>query len=94
MSDSTQFPLNFLPERKIYTVGELSRAIREKLETAFPEVWVEGEISNCRPAPSGHLYFTLKDEAAQLRCICFKQQARYMRFRPEDGMHEPARGRL
>ena len=94
MSDSTQFPLNFLPERKIYTVGELSRAIREKLETAFPEVWVEGEISNCRPAPSGHLYFTLKDEAAQLRCICFKQQARYMRFRPEDGMQVLARGRL
>ena len=95
MSDSvTQFPLNFLPERKIYRVSELSRLIREKLEAEFSDLWVEGEISNCREAPSGHLYFTLKDASAQLRCICFRLQARYLRFRPEDGLQVTARGRL
>src|SRR3989304_5172349 len=95
MGDSvSQFPLNFLPERKIYRVGELSRSIREKLEAAFAEVWVEGEVSNFRAAASGHLYFTLKDEAAQLRCVCFRQQARYLKFRPEDGLLVTARGKI
>ncbi len=89
-----QFVLNFLPERRIYRVSEISRLIREKLEAEFADVWVEGEVSNCRAAPSGHLYFTLKDEAAQLRCICFRQQARYLRFRPEDGLQVTARGRI
>src|SRR3989338_10833298 len=89
-----QFQLSFLPERRIYRVSEISRLIREKLETEFADVWVEGEVSNFRQAPSGHLYFTLKDEAAQLRCICFRQQARYLRFRPEDGLQVTARGRL
>ncbi|MBI4459124.1 MAG: exodeoxyribonuclease VII large subunit [Acidobacteria bacterium] len=90
----SQFPLNFLPERKIYRVGELSRAIRERLEGEFADVWVEGEISNFRAAPSGHLYFTLKDESAQLKCVCFRLQARYLRFRPEDGLQVTARGRI
>ncbi|MFH1739760.1 MAG: exodeoxyribonuclease VII large subunit, partial [bacterium] len=89
---ATQVPLNFLPERKIYRVSELSRLIREKLEAEFADLWVEGEISNFREAPSGHLYFTLKDEAAQLKCVCFRLQARYLRFRPEDGLQVTARG--
>ena len=89
-----QFQLSFLPERRIYRVAEISRLIREKLETEFADLWVEGEVSNFRPAPSGHLYFTLKDEAAQLRCICFRQQARYLRFRPEDGLQVSTRGRI
>ena len=86
--------LTFVPERRIYRVSELSRLIREKLETAFPEAWVEGEVSNFRPASSGHLYFTLKDETAQLRCVCFRQFARYLKFRPEDGLLVTARGRI
>ncbi|MBI3896519.1 MAG: exodeoxyribonuclease VII large subunit [Acidobacteria bacterium] len=95
MSDSvSQFSLNFLPERRIYRVSELSRLIREKLEAEFADLWVVGEISNFREAPSGHLYFTLKDEAAQLRCVCFRLQARYLRFRPEDGLQVTARGRI
>jgi len=92
-----QFELNFLaraPERKIYQVGEISRLIREKLEGEFADVWVSGEISNYRPASSGILYFTLKDNAAQLRCVCFRQQARYLKFRPEDGLQVLARGRI
>ena len=89
-----QFQLNFAPERRIYRVSELSRLIREKLEAEFPEAWVEGEVSNFRPASSGHLYFTLKDETAQLRCVCFRQFARYLKFRPEDGLLVTARGRI
>ena len=89
-----QFLLNFIPERKVYRVGELSRLVREKLETQFFDIWVEGEISNFRPASSGILYFTLKDESAQLRCVCFRQQARYLRFRPEDGLQVLARGKI
>jgi len=93
----SQFELSFLPqipERKVYRVGELSRLIREKLEGSFPDIWVQGEISNFRPASSGILYFTLKDESAQLRCVCFRQQARYLKFRPEDGLEVLARGRI
>src|SRR5512140_2817906 len=93
----SQFELNFLaqiPERKIYKVAELSRLIREKLEGSFTDIWVQGEISNFRPASSGILYFTLKDESAQLRCVCFRQQARYLKFRPEDGLAVLARGKI
>ena len=90
----SQIQLNFAPERRIYRVSELSRLIREKLEAEFPEAWVEGEVSNFRPASSGHLYFTLKDETAQLRCVCFRQFARYLKFRPEDGLLVTARGRI
>jgi exodeoxyribonuclease VII large subunit len=90
-----QFSLNFAaPERRIYKVAELSKRIRERLETEFADVWVEGEISNCRPATSGHIYFTLKDDGAQLRCVCFKQAARLFKFRPEDGLQVTARGRI
>ena len=90
----SQFQLNFAPERRIYRVSELSRVIREKLEAEFADVWVEGEVSNFRSASSGILYFTLKDETAQLRCVCFRQYARYLKFRPEDGLLVTARGKI
>ncbi|MBI3934164.1 MAG: exodeoxyribonuclease VII large subunit [Acidobacteria bacterium] len=89
-----QFHLKFAAERHIYKVSELSRRIRERLEVEFANVWVEGEVSNFRRAPSGHLYFTLKDAAAQIRCVCFKQHARYWKFQPEDGLQVIARGRV
>ena len=89
-----QFALSFIPERKIYRVSELSRLVREKLEGQFADIWVEGEVSNFRPAASGILYFTLKDETAQLRCVCFRQQSRYLKFRPEDGLQVLARGKI
>lgn len=75
-----------LPERKIYTVSELTSEIRELLEGALPSLWVQGEISNFRPAPSGHYYFTLKDESSQIRCVMFKTQNRFLKFRPADGL--------
>ena len=91
---ANQFQFNFAPARRIYRVSELSRVIREKLEAEFTDVWVEGEVSNLRAASSGILYFTLKDETAQLRCVCFRQFARYLKFRPEDGLLVTARGRI
>jgi exodeoxyribonuclease VII large subunit len=83
-----------LPERKIYTVSELTAEIKDLLETEFGSVWVQGEISNVRLAPSGHLYMVLKDEAAQIRCVMFKPQSRFLKFRPEDGLHVAAWGRV
>ena len=85
---------DFQTRRKIYSVSELSQEIRNRLERDFPDVWVTGEISNLRPATSGHTYFTLKDATAQLRAVCFRSQARYLKFKPEDGLSVIARGKL
>lgn len=83
-----------LPERKVYTVSELTERIRDLLEQKFPSVWITGEISNFRPAPSGHVYFTLKDDVSQIRCVMFKIQTRFLKFRLENGLHVIAWGRL
>jgi exodeoxyribonuclease VII large subunit len=72
-------------ERRILTVSQLTAGIKDVLESTFDEVWVEGEISNLRRPPSGHLYFTLKDENSQIRGVLFKQQSRMLRFELEDG---------
>lgn len=89
-----QSPFDFQPQRKVYTVSELSEEIRAIFDDTFPDLWVEGEVSNFRPAGSGHLYFTLKDAKAQLRVVCFRSQARYLKFKPADGVAVIARGRL
>jgi exodeoxyribonuclease VII large subunit len=81
-------------ERKVYSVSELTDRIRYLLETELQYVWIEGEISNFRPAPSGHWYFTLKDEASQIRCAMFRNQNRYVKFRPEDGLRIVAWGKV
>src|SRR6266436_1188377 len=60
--------------------------LKAELEDAFPAVWVEGEISNLRAPASGHAYFTLKDDTAQLRCVLFRSRGRRVRFEPEDGL--------
>jgi exodeoxyribonuclease VII large subunit len=83
-----------LPERKIYTVSELTQQVRDLLEREFPSVWIQGEVSNLRSAPSGHVYFTLKDDTAQIRCVMFKLQRRFLKFRLEDGLHVIAWGRI
>jgi exodeoxyribonuclease VII large subunit len=82
------------PARRIWPVRELVGQVRELIEREFGDVWVEGEISNFRPAPSGHLYFTLKDADAQLPAVLFRRQAMLLRFRPEDGLHVLVRGRV
>ncbi|MDQ7783590.1 MAG: exodeoxyribonuclease VII large subunit [Desulfomonilaceae bacterium] len=83
-----------LPERKVYTVSELTGRIRDLLEREFPSVWVQGEVSNFHAAPSGHTYFTLKDDSAQIRCVMFKIQSRFLKFKVEDGLDVIAWGRL
>ena len=82
------------PARRIWPVRELVGQVRELIELEYGDVWVEGEISNFRPAPSGHLYFTLKDADAQLPIVLFRRQAMLLRFRPEDGLHVLVRGRV
>lgn len=88
----TQFQLNLAPERKVWSVTELTERIRDLLASEFTDIWVEGEISNCHAAQSGHLYFTLKDPRAQARCVCFRNQVRLLKFHPEDGLHVTVRG--
>ncbi|HXR38530.1 MAG TPA: exodeoxyribonuclease VII large subunit [Terracidiphilus sp.] len=80
--------------RRIWPVRELVGQVRELIEQEYGDVWVEGEISNFRPAPSGHVYFTLKDADAQLPIVLFRRQAMLLRFRPEDGLHVLVRGRV
>jgi exodeoxyribonuclease VII large subunit len=82
------------PGRRVWTVRELVGSVRTSLEREYGDTWVEGEVSNYRPADSGHLYFTLKDEGGQLRTVMFRTQARLLRFRPQDGMQVIARGRV
>src|SRR5687767_1817974 len=82
------------PERRIYSVSELTGSIRELLESSFGDLWVEGEISNCRAWNTGHVYFTLKDPGAQIKAVMFRSAVRYLKFKLEDGQHVIARGRL
>jgi len=82
------------PTRHIWPVHELVAQVCELVEQEFGDVWVEGEISNYRAAPSGHLYFTLKDAEAQLPIVFFRRNATLLRFHPEDGLHVLVRGRL
>ncbi len=81
-------------ERLPLTVSQLTDAVRGALEARFASVWVEGEISNFKAHSSGHWYFSLKDEGAQLRAKCFRSSNARIRFRPQDGLHVRARGRL
>ncbi|MGQ9647345.1 MAG: exodeoxyribonuclease VII large subunit [Thermodesulfobacteriota bacterium] len=83
-----------LPFRYILTVSELTREIKDILETQFADILVEGEISNLKVPPSGHIYFTLKDDFSQIRGVLFRNQARALRFSPEDGLHVICRGRV
>ena len=82
------------PRRRIVTVAELTAGIRTSLESGFGELWVEGEISNCRVWNTGHVYFTLKDQTAQLKAVMFRSAYRYLKFKIDDGIHVVARGRL
>jgi len=90
----SQLQFNLQPERRVFTVSDLTARIRELLARNFTDISVQGEISNCRAAASGHYYFTLKDDRAQVRCVFFKQQQRGMKFKPEDGLQVTARGSI
>lgn len=75
------------PQREVFTVSQLNRAARAVLEGSFPLIWVEGEISNLAKPSSGHLYFTLKDEVASVRCAMFRNRNLRLGFAPANGMH-------
>ena len=89
-----QIALNWSPEPHYFSVGELANALRGVFTEYFQDIWVAGEISGVKLYPSGHYYFTLKDETAQIRCVCFKTSARYLKFKPQDGVAVLARGRV
>jgi len=92
--DPTPTPAAPVPARRVLTVTDLTVKIRDLLETELFEVWVEGELSNCRVWNTGHLYFTLKDDRSQLRGLMFKTALRYLKFKPTDGTRVVARGKI
>ena len=79
---------------KIYTVSDVTRMVKEELESSFPLLWVEGEISNFYCHQSGHLYFTLKDEASQLKTVMFRGEARKVPFELKNGLQVVSKGRI
>ena len=85
---------NWGSEREVLTPSALTRSVRDLLEDSFPLIWVDGELSNFSRPASGHLYFTLKDAGAQVRCAMFKPKSTWLRFKPGDGMHVLARARV
>ncbi len=89
-----QILLDWAVEPHFYSVSELTGALRDVLGEHFTDIWVAGEISGAKLPASGHYYFTLKDETAQLRCVCYKMTARYLKFKPQDGVAVLARGRI
>jgi len=82
------------PPRHILTPSQLNRLVRDLLGDALPQVWIEGELSNVAKPASGHVYFTLKDAGAQVRCAMFRMKASTLRFRPADGMHVLLRAKV
>jgi len=93
MSDQLGFQFR-PPERRVWTVRALVSAVRSHIEREYSDCWVEGEISNLRIPDSGHLYFTLKEEGAQIRVVMFRSSAKLLRFRPDNGLHVTVRGRI
>jgi exodeoxyribonuclease VII large subunit len=82
-----------LAQRKIHSVYEVTAEIKQALDR-FGVLWVQGELSNFKHHTSGHMYFSLKDERAQLKAACFRNNNQYLKFRPEDGLEVLVRGRL
>lgn len=83
-----------IPESQIFTVTQLTHLVKSHLEDRFPDVWVEGEVSNLRTPASGHLYLTLKDQESQIRAVIFRSSGRQLRFIPKDGQKILCRGHL
>jgi len=89
-----QYALSFIPERRIWTLRELSDALRSTIERGFTNIWLSGEISGTKLVPSGHCYFTLKDADAQIKCVCWKLSYWRLKFKPKDGVQVLIRGRI
>ena len=89
-----QLKLSLEADRQVFRVTELNAAVQNLFDARFRNIWVAGEISACRPVSSGHYYFCLKDEQSQLKCVLFKGAARFLKFKPQDGLAVLARGNL
>ena len=89
-----QYSLGFVSERRIFSLRELSEGIRSALERQYTNIWVAGEVSGTKLAPSGHCYFTLKDADAQIKCVCWKLTYLRLKFKPKDGLQVLLRGRV
>src|SRR3984885_8877663 len=89
-----QYALSFVPERRIWSLRDLSDAIRASLDRGFANIWIAGEISGTKLQPSGHCYFTLKDSDAQIKCVCWKLSYWRLKFKPKDGVQVLVRGRV
>lgn len=95
MAGNDQLGFNFrAPERHVWTVRALVTAVRGRVEQEFADAWVEGEISNFKASEAGHIYFSLKEESAQIKIVMFRSAARLLRFRPANGMQVVVRGRV
>ena len=86
--------MNDLPDRDVLTPSQLNTLARDLLEGSFPAIWVEAELGNVTRPASGHLYFTLKDARAQVRCAMFKPKSSWLKFVPREGLRVLARGRV
>jgi exodeoxyribonuclease VII large subunit len=93
-TEPAQLRLSWEPQRRVFTVSELNHTVQGLFESEFSNIWVAGEISGCRSGTSGHFYFSLKDGQSQLKCALFKGNARFAKFKPQDGLAVLARGRL
>ena len=94
MQDEFSTIAGAVPNREVLTPSQLNTLARDLLEGAFTLIWVEGELGNLSRPSSGHLYFTLKDARAQVRCALFKPKSQWLKFLPRDGLRVLARGRL
>jgi exodeoxyribonuclease VII large subunit len=92
--DARMQSLELIQQEQIYSVSRLNNEVRSLLEDAYAQLWVEGEISNFAAPHSGHWYFSLKDQNAQVRCAMFKGSQRKLSFLPKDGMHVLIRARV
>lgn len=91
---ASPYPLQFGTQQRVFTVSEFTAEMKGLLQNRYPDIRISGEISNARRYPSGHWYFTLKDKEAQISCVCFRRDARYLRTKPKDGLAVVARGRV
>src|ERR1043166_266684 len=93
-TQETDLPLFSFETRRFLTVSELNELVKGTLETELDAIWVVGEISNLRVPPSGHLYFTLKDDSSQIAAVMFRRQGMNLKFVPTNGMEVICLGRV
>ena len=93
-TQNSDLPLFGVDSRKFLTVSELNELIKGTLEARLDALWVQGEISNFRVPPSGHCYFTLKDDKSQISAVMFRRQGAALRFTPENGLAVLCFGRV